>query len=367
MYVDLEHLINLSAIPGLGPVRIRALVAHFRSTERIFRASLKELTSVDSVDYKTARNIVNYSDFKFGKNQLKKAGLLGIKVISFWDNAYPENLKRIYDPPVYLYVKGNLIKTDKYAISVVGTRLPSKYGYLIAEKLTKALAKKGICIVSGLARGIDTISHHAAMQGRGRTIAVLGSGVDVLYPGENKKLAEAIVQQGALISEFPLGTGPEAPNFPKRNRLISGLSYGTLVIEAGLKSGALLTANYALEQNREVFAVPGNIDSAKSSGTNQLIKAGAKLVTSVNDILVELEHHFRPILKDNDEPKFNKIPSDLSDMELKVLQVLSNAPIHIDKLSQLIGKTTSETLSILLPLEFKDLVKQLPGKFFIKV
>jgi len=366
MYIDTEQLINLSAIPGVGPTRIRALVAHFRSTEDIFRASIRELSSIDGIEHITAKNIKDYSDFKFGEQQLSRAKQNGVEIIDFWDEHYPENLKKIYDPPAFLYVKGTISKQDKFALSIVGTRLPSNYGRLVAEKIAKELAQKGLVIVSGLARGIDTICHWAALQVGGRTLAVMGSGLDYIYPGENKKLAEKIFQQGALISEFPIGTKPDAVNFPRRNRIIAGLTLGTIVVEAGVKSGALLTANYALEQNREVFAVPGNINSPKSMGTNQIIKDGAKLISSVNDVLIELEPQLKQFLKE-DEKQQNRVFEDLSEIEIKLLKNLSNEPIHIDKLANLIDKSTAETLSALLPLEFKDLVKQLPGKLFVRV
>ncbi len=366
MYIDKEQLINLAAIPGIGATRIRALVAHFKSTENIFNASAKQLTAVEGIEMKTAKCIKDYLDFEYGAQQLNKTKQAGIDIIDFWDERYPENLKRIYDPPAILFVKGILSKQDKYAISIVGTRLPSSYGKVIAEKFAKELAQKGLVIVSGLARGIDTIGHWAAVQSGGRTIAVLGSGLDHIYPGENNKLAEKIVEQGALISEFPMGTEPDAVNFPRRNRIISGLTLGTIVVEAGLKSGALLTANYALEQNREIFAVPGNINSPKSMGTNQIIKDGAKLITDSNDVIVELGPQLRHFLK-QDESKSKELPEDLSEPEKMLLSKLSNEPIHIDKLANIIGKSTAETLSTLLPLEFKDLVKQLPGKLFVRL
>lgn len=366
MYIDKEQLINLSAIPGVGATRIRALVAYFKSTEDIFNASIKQLISVDGVEIKTAKSIKDYSDFEYGTQQVNQASPKGVEIIDFWDERYPENLKRIYDPPAFIFVKGTLVKQDKHAISIVGTRLPSSYGKLVAEKIAKELAQKGLLIVSGLARGIDTISHWAAIQTGGRTIAVMGSGLDYIYPGENKKVAEKIIEQGALISEFPMGTKPDAVNFPRRNRIISGLSLGTIVIEAGVKSGALLTANYALEQNREIFAVPGNINSPKSIGTNQIIKDGAKLISSASDVLVELEPQLKHLLK-QDEAKSKESLEDLSESEKILISKLSNEPIHIDKLAKVIGKSTAETLSALLPLEFKDLVKQLPGKLFVRV
>ncbi len=365
MFINLEQLINLSAVPGVGPTRIRSLAAHFKNVESIFESTTKVLCAIDGVDLKTARHILDYKDFKFGEAQVKKAAQLGVEIISFWDNRYPENLKKIYDPPAFIFVKGELNPNDRFAIGVVGTRLASSYGKVIAEKFSKELAKKGLTVVSGMARGIDTISHWAAIHAGGRTFAILGSALDKIYPAENTKLADKIMSQGALISEFYLGTGPDAVNFPRRNRIIAGLSLGTVVIEAGIRSGALLTANYALEQNREVFAVPGNVNSPKSSGTNQLIKEGAKLTASVDDILAELEPQLKFFLNKEEQNSREKL-EDLSEAEKKLLRLLSHEPIHIDKLSHLIGKSTAETLSLLLPLEFKDLVKQLQGKMFIK-
>ncbi len=366
MYIDKAQLINLSAIPGVGATRIRSLVAHFKSTESVFSASIKQLCEVDGIELKTAQNIKQYRDFEFGTSQLERAKRAGIEIIDFWDELYPENLKRIYDPPAFIFIKGSLEKTDRYAIAMVGTRMPSSYGKLVAEKIAAELAQQGLTIVSGLARGIDTISHWAAVRAGGRTLAVMGCGLDYIYPAENKNLADKIVEQGALISEFPLGTKPDAMNFPRRNRIVSGLSLGTIVVEAGTKSGALLTANYALEQSREVFAVPGNINSPKSAGTNQLIKDGAKLITDAKDILIELEPQLKRFLREEDV-RIKELPADLTELEKLLLSRLSHEPIHIDMLSAAIGKSTAETLSALLPLEFRDLVKQLPGKMFIRL
>jgi DNA processing protein len=236
MYIDIEQLINLSAVPGVGPTRLRALVGRFKSLEKIWNSSLKELTHVDSIDIKTARQIKEFKNFEIGKNQLHRAKELGVRVITFWDEEYPDILKQIYDPPVLLFVKGSIEKIDNYAISVVGTRMPSAYGKIVAEKFTRELCQKNITIISGMARGIDTVAHQAAISSGGRTIAVLGSGLDKIYPPENKSLFEGICQHGAVISEFLLGTGPDAPNFPRRNRIIAGMSLGTLVVEAGVKS-----------------------------------------------------------------------------------------------------------------------------------
>ena len=366
MFIDIEQLINLTAVQGIGPTRLRALVAHFRGTEPIFHASIKELTNVDGIDFKSAQKIKSYRNFQFGKQEFERSRRLGVDVIHFWSEQYPDNLRRIYDPPVLLYVKGKIQNPDRYAIAMVGTRLPSAYGKIVAEKISRELVQNKILIVSGLARGIDTICHQAAIRNGGNTYAVLGSGLDNIYPPENRKLAETIQHHGALISEYPLSAKPDAQNFPRRNRIISGLSLGTVVVEAGIKSGALLTANYALDQNREVFAIPGNITSKKSEGANQLVKLGAKLVMSANDIFAELEHALKPLLTAQANAAEKQLPLDLSETEKKVLAQLSAEPIHIDKLSEKLGKSTAEVLSLLLPLEFKDLVRQLPGTLFIK-
>ncbi|NOZ62825.1 MAG: DNA-protecting protein DprA [Calditrichaeota bacterium] len=365
MYIDLEQLINLSAVPGVGQTRLRALVARFKSVEKIWDASAKELAEVDSIDLKTAGQIKKFKNFQIGKKQLERAKELGVRIISFWNDEYPPILKQIYDPPVLLFVKGKIEKIDNYAISVVGTRLASSYGKIVAEKFVRVLVQKNITIVSGMARGIDTIAHQTAIRAGGRTIAVLGSGLDKIYPPENKPLSDAISQHGAVISEFLLGTGPDAQNFPRRNRIISGMSLGTVVVEAGVKSGALLTANLALEQNREVFAVPGNINSPKSAGTNQIIKAGAKLTSSVNDILVELQAKLAPVLQK--EKQTAEIPADLTAADKKILSALSHEPVHIDQLALQLRRSTAEVLSDLLPLEFRALVKQLPGKYFVRI
>lgn len=366
MFIDKEQLVTLSMIPGIGPTRIRALVAHFKATDMIFKASIKELCAVEGIDTKTARNIRDFSDLDAGKKQADSAARAGVNIIHFWDENYPELLKKIYDPPAYLFVKGKLCREDKFSLSIVGTRLPSSYGRLVAEKFATELAQKGLTVVSGLARGIDTVSHWAAIRAGGRTLAVMGSGLDRIYPAENEKLADKIAQHGALISEFPMGTEPDAMNFPRRNRIISGITMGTIVVEAGIKSGALLTANYAVEQNREVFAVPGNINSPKSAGTNQLIKNGAKLTSSVSDILNELEPQLKRYLEGERGARSDELEN-LTVLEKQIINCLSHEPIHIDKLAGMIQKSTAETLSLLLPLEFKDLVKQLPGKLFVRV
>ena len=364
MQIDVEALLCLSAVPGVGPTRLRALIGRFKTPEAVFKASVRDLVTVEGIDQITARKIKTSTDGGFAKDQLSRLNKHLARVVTFWDSEYPENLRKIYDPPAFLFVKGNLQKEDKYSIGVVGTRSPSAYGKLIAEKICGELAQWGITVVSGMARGIDTLCHWGALKAGGRTVAILGSGLDVIYPNENRGLAKEIVARGALVSEFPMGTEPDAPNFPRRNRIICGMSLGTVVIEAGERSGALLTAAMALEQNREVYAVPGNINSPKSVGTNRLIKEGAKLVQSVEDIFAELGPQLNTHLKKGKlvEPKVS-----LTAEERKLLESLSEEPLHIDVIAQKNGLPTSRALATLLSLELKDVVKQLAGKVFIRM
>ena len=363
MYLDIPNLLNLSIVAGIGPMKIRALIAKFKSAENVFKAPLKELMSVNGIDIKTAQKIKSFSNFEFGERQHKKVSSFGAEIVTFWDEKYPAILKNMADPPAIIFIKGNLTIQDKYAISIVGTRVPSYYGKLITEKLSNELSRRGLTIVSGLARGVDTIAHLGALKAAGRTFAVIGTGIDIIYPSENKKVVEQIINNGALISEFPMGTPPDAVNFPRRNRIIAGLSLGTVVIEAGKKSGALITANLALEYNREVFAVPGNINSSKSLGTNQLIKEGAKLVNSVDDILDELKPYINKLVT---KPKSIEKLKNISLQEKEILKNLSEVPIHIDELTRKMNKSTGDILAGLLSLEFKDHVKQLHGKLFIR-
>jgi len=360
---EIRDWIGLSLVPGVGPKRFLSLLNHFGSPKEVFSARLAELEKIPDIGEMTAQSIKNFNSWEEAEKQSLKVGKDGIRFITLKSEEYPSGLKNIYDPPPYLFVKGEIIKEDSKALAIVGTRLPSPYGRLIAEKITCELAERGITIVSGFARGVDSISHHYALESKGRTIAVFGSGLDVTYPPENKRLAERIEKNGALISEFLLGTEPEGNNFPKRNRLISGLSLGVIIIEAGIKSGALLTAQLALEQGREVFAIPGNISSKGSQGTNWLIKNGATLVTRAEDVLEELENVFSDETeKPNKEASFS-----LSEQEQKVYQLLSTEPAHIDLIARESQLSTPQALSLLLNLELKGAVKQLSGKNFVRV
>ncbi len=284
---NLKYWIALKAVEGVGCVGFRTLLTAFGSPEAVFRASASTLQVLPGIGPKTADEICSFTDWRKAEQEVAQAGTLGVTIITCQDPLYPKNLLNIYDYPPFLYMKGSLCP-EEIGVAIVGSRLASTYGRYVTEKLSRELALKGITIVSGLARGIDSAAHRGALAGKGRTIAVLGSGLDIVYPPENEALAADIAAQGALVTEYPFGTPPNAPNFPARNRLISGISLGVVVVEAGEKSGSLITARIASEQGRSVFAVPGAIESAGSRGTNRLIKQGAKLIENVEDILEEI-------------------------------------------------------------------------------
>lgn len=363
--MDVRSLLILSMIPGIGAARLRTLVNHFGDPELVLEASERELTNADGIDRNLAKKIRTERSFeKEVQVQLSRLNKAEARLITFWDKEFPENLKRIYDPPVMLFMRGELSTSDKYSVAIVGTRNPTTYGKHIAERFAAELSEQGITVVSGLARGIDTISHTTAVRSGGRTIAVLGSGVDVIYPGENRRLSEQILLNGAIVSEYYMGAKPDAVNFPRRNRIISGISLGTIIVETDVNGGAMITASAALDQNREVFAVPGNVTEKKSHGTHKLIKEGrAKLVENIADIIEELRYKLKPILKD--QPKIQP-KAQLSIFEQKIFDVLGDEPLHIDALADKCAMAVSDMLVQLLSLELKGVVKQLPGKYFEK-
>lgn len=289
-----------------------------------------------------------------------------VKTLSVTAKDYPTNLRYIYDPPLMLYVKGEIIPEDNVAIAIVGSRRATYYGLQNATKLAYELAAKGITIISGLARGVDSAAHRGALEAEGRTIAVLGSGLNIIYPRENERLAQNISQNGAVISEFALDTPPHRGNFPRRNRIISGLSLGVVVIEAARKSGALITANCALEQGREVFALPGKIDSFTSRGTHDLIKDGAKLVESSEDIIEELEALKFCQAKETKAENKIKVGLDLPEEERQIYTCLSSEPIHIDEIMCKVNLSYGKLLTSLLKLQHKKLVKELVGKMYVR-
>jgi DNA processing protein len=361
---DTAALLRLLSVPNVGPRRVRQLVARFGSAEAVFEASVLELVEVEGIDEKIARAVRDQSDTRFSDAQMSLAEKHGVRLLTYWDADYPELLRSIHDPPVLMYSRGPLDWKSFTGIAVVGTRFPSTYGRQVAEQLSEELSLRGVTVVSGLARGVDTAAHKGALRGGGSTVAVLGSGLDVVYPPENRRLYLEIMESGAVVSEFPMGALPEAPHFPRRNRIISGLSRGTVVVEAGDKSGALLTSDLALEQNRDVFAVPGNIISPKSRGTNRLIRDGAKLVTEVEDILSEFPDVGSSV-QGGRAASFD--PGRLSENEKKVWNVLDREPAHIDQIAMQSGVTTPEALALLLSMELKSCVRQITGMRFMRI
>jgi len=365
-FEQLTDLYLLLSVEGIGPGKIRNLLAKFKSTKNILSANYHELLNVDGISTNLAKRIRKASQEreqtkKFTEIELKKLEKLGGQLISVWDQEYPELLKKIYDPPLLFYLLGELKENDQFSIAIVGTRQPTNYGKVQTERISMDFAKQGITIVSGMARGIDSIAHNSVIKSGGRTIAVIGSGLDVIYPPENRKLFEKIAETGAVISEFPFGTKPDAQNFPKRNRIISGLSLGVIIIETGITGGAMQTAAFALDQNREVFALPGNVGVKQADGTNLLIqKSEAELIRSAEDVILELELKLKPVLGKN----IPKQQIDLSLFEEKIINVMNAGPLHIDKIASLANLSTSDCLVNLLSLEFKGLIKQLPGKMF---
>lgn len=363
---QLTDLYLLLYVEGIGPAKIRSLLAKFGTTKDILSADYKSLITAEGISQQLAGRIIkvnrNRKDIEENlHSELSKLEKINARIVTVWDDEYPKILKNIYDPPLMFYIKGALTESDNYCIAIVGTRQPTNYGKIQAERIAADFARQGITTVSGMARGIDSIAHSASLKNGGRTIAVIGSGLDVIYPPENKKLFEQIADNGAVISEFTLGTKPDAPNFPKRNRLISGLSLGTIVIETGITGGALQTASFALDQGRDVFALPGNVGVKQSDGTNLLIQKGeAELIRNAEDVLVELELKLKPVIGKN----IPKPQVDLNLFEEKILKNLQSDPLHIDKIAEKTELSTSDCLVHLLSLEFKGLIKQLPGKMF---
>lgn len=365
-------LLVVSQIPDIGTNRLRLLVSHFGTPADVLRATVREIASVEGFSKKLASKIVHFiknsqcdEAKQYAERQLSKLNTVEGKIITYWDTAYPEPLKKIYDPPAFLFVRGTLQDIDKYSIAIVGTRMPSEYGTALAERFSADCASVGITVISGLARGVDTTVHQATLKASGRTIAVIGSGLDVFYPPENKNLCGRITKSGAVVSEYAMGTKPDAVNFPRRNRIISGLTLGTLVIETDIDGGAMITANMALDQNREVFALPGNINSKRSRGCNALIKEGkAKLVETLDDMIEELSGKLRPLL--HTVPKHKPPVEGLTLFERAVYDSLIEESLHIDTIAGRCNLATSDALVHLLTLEFKGLVRQLAGKMFMK-
>lgn len=347
----------LRSLPGLGVVIFHRLLKRFASPEKVFGASWEELVQVKGVSPSLAQAIRDFDAWAKWEAALKRLERLGGEVITCAEARFPEALREIPYTPPFLYVRGTLRPEDGLAVAVVGTRKPSHYGRRASYRLAGDLCRGGVTIVSGLARGIDTAAHQAALDAGGRTLAVLGCGLDIVYPPENKELYRLIPQHGALISEFPLGTPPEARNFPIRNRIISGLAQGVVIVEAGVQSGTHITANYALEQGREVFAIPGPIDSPGSIGPLRWIQQGAKLVREAGDILEELTGAAVP----------RAAPPVVAGARCEdpIIAHLSGNPLQVDDLIRAAGLPAPEVMSRLTLLELQGLIRELPGKFFV--
>ncbi len=368
-------LAALASIPDIGPLTIKKLLVAFESAQAVFGAAAAELAAT-GVGPKRVNAILRFSDWQGVRRMLERAEAAGMEVITIGGRGYPPTLALIPDCPPVLYVKGEIRKDDKYALGIVGTRKPTYYGLAQAENLAAGLAKKGFTVVSGLARGIDSAAHRGALKAGGRSIAVMGSGLDVPYPPENAVLMQKLAAGGAVITEFPPGTAPNKENFPRRNRIISALSLGILVVEAGKGSGSLITAECALEQGKEVFSIPGNISSAVSLGTNELIKRGARVVTGIDDIIEELAPVLKGFIAEGKlqtscspaKPLGNPLSSNekLSPDERLVMGALGPEPRHIDEVARELGFDAPRIMGVLLSLELKGVIRQSAGKkFFI--
>lgn len=372
---NVRYWMALKSVDGIGNGTFQSLLACFHSPAGVFAASIRDLAAVPGMSKDSAAAITTFKDWDKIHRQIDLLLRAGIQVITCLDEAYPERLLNIYDRPAFLYVLGTLSQHD-IDIAIVGSRHASAYGKYTTDRISRELALKGITIVSGLARGIDSCAHRGALAAKGRTIAVLGSGLDVIYPPENRKLFAAIAENGAVVSEFPLGTQPLSYHFPARNRIISGLSYGVLVVEAGEKSGSLITARLAMEQGRDVFAVPGTIDSAASRGTNSLIKQGAKLIDNIDDILEDIIPQLsrsltEPRMQKESEPAAHLSSTNseedirrLSSIDRTILTILTFGKKHVDDIIAGAGLTPANVLSALMNLELRGMISQHPGKFF---
>lgn len=376
----LKPLLQLATVPGVGPARLAALMARFGSPERVLRAHPAELEANPGFGAELVgriRRASGHEGVARAERAMERMERAGAVALTPQDAAYPEAFAAVAEPPYLLFAAGRLEQLSLPGVAMVGTRTPTGYGKGVASRLSAALAEAGFAVVSGMARGIDSVSHAAALDAGGPSIGVLGHGIDEVYPAENRRLFERMREGGLLISEYLPGEQPKAGNFPRRNRLIAALSRGVVVVEMGLKSGAQHTVNYALEQGREVFAVPGPITSPASEGTNQLLKEGARVVTSVDDIFEELGGVGEPAphvaAPRTPTPAGKTVPAppglfaappDLSDAEMKLFHALSAEPRHVDTLGAATGLAAGELLGALLALELRGLVEALPGKHF---
>lgn len=359
-----EAYIALNMVPRLGPIRLKRLLARFGSPQAVLAASADELSTVDGVGPEAAKSISRWEAQVDLQNELRRIDTFGAQVLTWESPDYPVSLREIYDPPIVLYVWGELKPGDRHAVGVVGTRKPTHYASEAAKKLSYQLAHAGLTVFSGLALGIDTAAHHGALAAQGRTVAVIGSGLMKLYPPENAALARRIAAgNGAVMSEFSMDVQADRQSFPMRNRIVSGCSFGLLVVEAGAKSGALITATQAGEQGKSIYAVPGRIDQPGCMGSNRLIQQGAKLVTSAQDVLDDFGMLF-PTKPDVQSPV--RVP-ELDPDERVIYDAVGDEEMHIDEIAAKCGLPSHEVSSSLLALEMRRIVKQLPGARFVKL
>ena len=357
---ELQYWVAFGRVPQIGRARFLLLEAHFPSIEAAWKAGPASLQQA-GLKGAALSALLAARDGITPEEELEKLDRLGVRSLTWHDDAYPARLKEIHDKPPLLYVRGELTANDEWSIALVGTRRATAYGRQAAEELATGLANNGITVVSGLARGIDTIGHRSVLAAGGRTLAVLACGLDTVYPPENLKLAQQIVEQGALLSDYSLGTQPQSQFFPRRNRIMVGLSLGVLVVEGDVKSGALITARQAIDENREVFAVPGNIYSPTFRGTNWLIQHGqAKLVTRIEDVLEELNL----TMAEHQLEMQELLPAD--ETESGLLRLLSNEPIHIDEVRRESGLAISTVSSTLSMLELKGMVREVGSMNYVR-
>ena len=357
--------LSLKYVPGIGDLLYRRLVDRFNTPSAVFKAAREtpvRLQEVDGISDRLIKAIGRFTINDKIKREVNQVEKKGFKIITMADQTYPSLLLEISDPPPYLYLAGSLPSTMKN-IAMVGSRNATTYGIAATRKLSTDLAARGAVIISGMALGIDTAAHEGALMGNGKTVAVLGSGLSKIYPVQNCRLFERIIENGGVVSEFPLTAGPEAHHFPRRNRIISGMSLGTVVVEATRRSCSLITARLAAEQNRDVFAVPGSIQSFKSTGTHTLIKQGAKLVENAQDVIEEFPRFFGPSSKSGPQ---RESPPELTDDEKLIFDTLDAYPIHIDELVRRTEIDAGRLSSLLMQLELKGLVSQAPGKMFTR-
>jgi DNA processing protein len=362
----------LSLTPGLAARLSSRVLRQFGSPDGVFRASLSDLEACH-LPGEAAQAVIKKTAFPRAEKELAAVRkIAGCSLLNWTEPEYPQTLLQIYDPPVFLYVRGDAQVLNLPSISIVGTRKPTLYGTQMAQRLGRELAARGLVVVSGMARGIDAIGHQGAMEAHGRAIGVLGTGIDVCYPKENKKLYEKVLERGAIISEFPLRTHPAPENFPVRNRIVAGMPLGVVVVEGAQYSGSLITARLAMEFGREVFGVPGNVTQPVSFAPNQLIKQGAKLVTCAEDVIEELPTPVRAALVQAEQPETEQrnllAAAALNTSEKKLYELLSaEQSVPIDDIVERSGLNSSEVLATLFNLEMKGIIRQLPGKQFCKV